>query len=156
MLEPPRPRRWLARVRVGSVFGLLALLVVCARPTPLSVTLGFAVCMTGEFIRIWAAGHLHKTVELVTSGPYRFTRNPLYLGRLLIFSGICVMSELPNRLHLVLLALGWVVFFAYYLPRKERVERGRLRQLHGARFERYEQAVPALFPSPRPHLDRAS
>ena len=87
-------------------------------------------------MRFWAAGHLHKNVDLVTSGPYRFTRNPLYLGRLLIFSGLAVMARLPWGLNLVaVLPLGWAVFFLYYLPRKERVEPARLAELHGEALE---------------------
>ena len=156
MPETARYNRTLARLRRIAVFLFLGLLVILAQPTPWSVSAGFIVIFVGEAIRIWAAGHLYKTVELVTSGPYRFTRNPLYLGRLLIFSGICVMARLPWRMNLLILGLGYLVFFAYYLPRKERVERTRLRQLHGRRFEQYEQLVPALVPTRRPYPEGLS
>jgi protein-S-isoprenylcysteine O-methyltransferase Ste14 len=107
----------------------------------------------GEAIRFWAAGYLFKTVELVTAGPYRFTRNPLYLGRLLIFTGVCVMARLPFRLNLVVMVAGWAIFFGYYLRRKERVEPARLREVHGEPYARYFRAVPALFPTLRPYPD---
>jgi steroid 5-alpha reductase family enzyme len=90
-------------------------------------------------------------VELVTSGPYRYTRNPLYLGRLLIFTGLCLMANPPLAVTLLLLGAGYSIFFGYYLPRKERVEGDRLRQRHGEAFDRYRRAVPALFPSARPY-----
>lgn len=143
----------LGRLRLAAVYALVAALLFLARPTPLSVTLGFVPIVIGEAIRFWAAGYLLKTAELVTSGPYRYTRNPLYLGRLLIFTGICLMARLPGQAHLIVAALGWIVFFGYYLRRKERVEPARLRQIHGEAYDRYFRAVPALFPTLRPFPD---
>jgi protein-S-isoprenylcysteine O-methyltransferase Ste14 len=143
-------------VRLASVYLLIALLLVLSRPTPLYVTLGFAVAAVGEAIRFWAAGHLLKTEELVTSGPYRFTRNPLYLGRLLIFIGLSIMARLPYGANWLVLVLGCAVFFGYYLRRKERVEPDRLREKHGEAFERYYRAVPALFPTMHPYPEGAS
>jgi protein-S-isoprenylcysteine O-methyltransferase Ste14 len=143
-------------VRLASVYLLIALMLVLSRPTPLSVTLGFAVAAAGEAIRFWAAGHLLKTEELVTSGPYRFTRNPLYLGRLLIFIGLSIMARLPYGANWLVLVLGCAVFFGYYLRRKERVEPDRLREKHGEAFERYYRAVPALFPTMHPYPEGAS
>jgi len=144
-----------ARLRVAAAYAFLAALVVAARPTPLSVSLGFGIVALGEGLRFWAAGHLRKTVELVTSGPYRFSRNPMYLGRLIIFSGICVMARMPYQANLAVLALGWALFFGYYLPRKERVEPARLYKLHGEAYERYHAQVPALLPRSRPYRDVA-
>lgn len=140
-------------VRLTAIYALIVIMVVFSRPTPAGVTLGFVIAATGEAIRFWAAGHLLKTAELVTSGPYRYTRNPLYLGRLLIFTGMCIMARLPYRLNWIVLAIGLAVFFAYYLPRKERVEPARLAEAHGPAFERYRRAVPALFPTLHPYPD---
>ena len=145
-----------ARLRLVAVYLLVAGLVVLARPTPLSVNLGLVFVVIGEGIRVWAAGHLRKTVELVISGPYRYTRNPLYLGRLLIFTGLCIMASIPYRANLVLLALGYIVFFAYYLPRKERIEPSRLREVHGAAYERYFESVPSLVPTTTPFPDTSA
>ena len=143
----------LGRIRLAGIYLLLALMVAFSRPTPTGVTVGFLIAAVGETIRFWAAGHLLKTAELVTSGPYRYTRNPLYLGRLLIFSGLCVMARFPYGLNWVVLVVGLAVFFGYYLPRKERVEPARLAEVHGTAFERYLRAVPALFPTTRPYPD---
>lgn len=134
-------------VRVLSVYVLIAALLVLSRPTPRGVTIGFLLIAAGEAIRVWAAGHLIKTIELVTSGPYRYTRNPLYLGRLLIFTGLCIMATLPGYGNWIVLVFGWIVFFIYYLPRKERIEPARLREQHGEAYERYYRSVPALFPT---------
>ena len=151
-MNDERPyNKTLAKIRLASVYLLLLLMVVFARPHPVEVTIGFVIAALGEAVRFWAAGHLLKTQELVTSGPYRYTRNPLYLGRLLIFTGICVMARMPYALNGVVLLVGYAVFFGYYLPRKERVEPARLEQLHGEAFRRYFAAVPALFPTLRPY-----
>lgn len=146
----------LGRVRLVAVYLFIAALLWLANPSPLTVSVGFVIVALGEAIRFWAAGHLHKTVELITSGPYRYTRNPLYLGRLLILTGLCIMARLPYYSNLIVLVLGCAIFFGYYLPRKERVEPERLRQTHGAAYERYFKAVPALFPSLRPYPDGAT
>ena len=94
-----------------------------------------------------------QDAELVTSGPYRFTRNPMYLGRLLIFIGLCVMARLPYHLNWVALVAGWLVFFGYYLPRKERIEPARLKAVHGDAYQCYTgrcRPCSDLAPSPYP------
>jgi protein-S-isoprenylcysteine O-methyltransferase Ste14 len=162
-LTENRPRRGtenyntaLGRLRILAVLALVGALVLLARPTPLAVQIGFVFVALGEAVRFWAAGHLRKTVELITSGPYRYTRNPLYLGRLLIFTGIAVMARLPYGLNWIVLGLGYLVFFGYYFRRKERVEPARLREWHGEAYQRYFEAVPALFPSLKPYGDGGS
>lgn len=152
----PSEIRVAATARLLAVYLLVLALAGLSRPTPGSVSLGFVFVAAGETVRFWAAGHLRKTVELATGGPYRHTRNPLYLGRLLIFTGVCLMATLPHLVNLGVLALGWVVFFAYYLPRKERVEPERLRRRHGPAYERYHRTVPALFPAIVPYPDKPS
>lgn len=154
--KPKSYNRPLALLRLAAVYALVVVLLLLARPTPSSVTAGFVFVALGEAVRFWAAGHLRKTVELITSGPYRFTRNPLYLGRLLIFTGLCLMARMPYHANLIVLTLGYVVFFGYYLRRKERVEPERLREFHGESYERYFRAVPALFPTFRPYPEGAS
>ena len=146
----------LGRLKLPALYVSIFLLLFFARPTPVGVTVGFLFFGAGGAIRLWAAGHLVKTTELITAGPYRFTRNPMYLGRLLILSGLCVMARLPLHLNWVALAVGWVVFFTYYLPRKEQVEPARLREVHGDAYEQYRAAVPALFPTVRPYAEGAS
>ena len=148
--------RSLGLLRLAATWVLVAALVLLARPTPLGVSIGFAFVALGEAIRFWAAGHLRKTVELVTSGPYRYTRNPLYLGRLLIFTGLCIMARLSWALNWIVLAVGLAIFFGYYLPRKERVEPARLEQVHGEAFRRYRRAVPALLPTLQPYAEGSS
>jgi len=138
-------------IRLAAVYAFIALLVYLARPTPGLLAAGASLALLGEAIRMWAAGHLTKSVRLVTSGPYAYTQNPLYLGRLLILTGLAIASPMPGRMNLVALATGYAVFFFYYIPRKLRVEGGRLARLHGAAFEEYHRSVPILFPGRRRH-----
>lgn len=143
--------RALGRLRLLALYALVALLLFFARPTLLSIAAGLGFVIAGEAIRFWASGHLFKTQELITSGPYRYTRNPLYLGRLLIFTGLALMVNLPYGGTWIALVLGWALFFGYYLRRKEKVEPARLREVHGEPYERYFRSVPALFPTLRPY-----
>ena len=145
--------RALGALRLVFVWALVGALVWRARPTVTSVAIGFVFVVLGESVRFWAAGHLLKTRELITGGPYRHTRNPLYLGRLLILTGLAIMTTLDYYLNWVVLAVGYVVFFGYYMPRKERIEPDRLLRSHGEPYERYFKAVPALFPALTPYAD---
>lgn len=78
------------RVPLGFLFSGLALWL--ADPTPATLQAGAAVAMLGEGVRVWAAGHLEKGREVTASGPYAFTRHPLYLGSTLIGVGLAVAS----------------------------------------------------------------
>ena len=148
--------RLLGGLRLIATFAFVVVLAVLARPRPIQVAVGFVIAAMGEAVRFWAAGHLLKTKELITSGPYRYTRNPLYLGRLLILTGLCVMCRLPYFANLICLAIGYAVFFLYYLPRKERVEPARLRAVHGEAYDRYFRAVPALVPTLNPYTSASN
>ncbi len=139
--------------RIVLLFAGLALLVGLSRPQPWTVLAGAPLVLAGEAIRLWAAGHLYKTEKLITSGPYRFTRNPLYLGRLLLFTGVALMAWFPRGMNVAVMVAGWLVFFAYYMPRKERIEPARLLRVHGESYRVYRDAVPALFPTPRAFPD---
>ena len=141
--------RVLGWIRLAAVYGFVAVLVVLSRPTPPLLVAGAVLVLAGEALRIWAAGHLVKSVRLITSGPYARTQNPLYLGRLLILTGIGVAARNEAYLNLVALGVGYLIFFVYYMPRKLRVEGDRLAGLHGAAFEAYRRSVPILFPSLR-------
>lgn len=144
------------KIRLLALYAGILGLCVISEPTVRTVAVGAAIVALGEAVRLWAAGHLHKSRILITSGPYRYTRHPMYLGRFFVFSGLAVMAWLPFGLTPLALAAGYLLFFAYYMPRKERVEGARLESLHGAAFRSYRQAVPALFPSLRPYGEDCS
>ena len=82
--------RRIARLRVPLGFVAGALVLWLAGPTSRSLEIGGLVAIAGEAIRLWAAGHLEKGREVTTSGPYAFTRHPLYVGSSIIGIGLAV------------------------------------------------------------------
>jgi protein-S-isoprenylcysteine O-methyltransferase Ste14 len=141
----------LEMIRVLTVLGLLVVLGIYAQPRLVDIWIGLPFVVAGGWLRAWSAGYLLKTLELSITGPYAFTRNPLYLGRLLLLTGFGLMARLPGYGNLIILAVGYAIFFIYYLPRKERVECARLLETHGEPYRLYEAAVPALFPRLTPY-----
>lgn len=104
----------------------------------------------GLILRAWASGHIRKNSRLATTGPYAYTRNPLYLGSFLIGLGFSIASgRWPLALIFALLFLG------IYLP-VMRVESADLRGLFGADYERYSRSVPLFFPKLWPYRDARS
>lgn len=114
-------------------------LVFC-RPTVNSVVLGGAVASIGLFVRAWAAGSIRKNESLATSGPYAFTRNPLYLGSLLLGGGVALAGG-----HWVWPLAFFSFFAAVYRPTIAR-EDARLAELFGDDFRVYAERVPAFLP----------
>lgn len=138
--------RILGKVRLILVFFFIIIMIIVSKPTPIFTYIGMVLVLAGEGIRFWAAGYLVKSKELITAGPYRHIQHPLYLGRLLILTGLCIMAKLPYLSNLGLLAVGYFIFFLYYLPRKIRVEGQRLKEIHQEQWEVYSKSVPVLFP----------
>ena len=131
------------------VYALAIALIWLARPVFGSFMAGLIVVLAGEAIRIWAAGHLYKNERVTTSGPYAYVKNPLYLGTLLIMTGLCVMAS-----NYVLLVIGLAVFAAYYAPFKQRRESDRLRERFGESWVRYDREVPGYLPRFTPYPGR--
>ena len=125
------------RVPLGFVFAVLYFWL--ARPTWQWLALGSLLIVPGLLIRALASGHVRKNAALATSGPYAYTRNPLYLGSLLMGVGFAVAAR-----------SGWVgvalvvMFFAIYLP----VIRGEEKFLREKfpEFDEYARKVPRMFP----------
>lgn len=128
-----------ARVPLGFLYGVF--FVVFSKPTPLFLVVGTVIAATGLALRFWAAGCLRKHHELCVRGPYRWTRNPLYLGSFVMGAGFSVASA-----QIWLLALFVLLFVAVYLPviRREQVE---LRQAYGESYGDYTDRVPVFFPT---------
>src|SRR3981081_2724384 len=79
------------RVPLGFLFAVLYLWL--ARPTWRSMAAGAIVILSGLLIRALASGYVRKNEALATSGPYRYTRNPLYVGSLLIGIGFALAAR---------------------------------------------------------------
>jgi len=129
--------RW--RVRSG-LFVFLAIIVL-ARPTWTSIVIGLAVCAFGLLIRAWASGHIKKEKELAISGPYQYTRNPLYLGNFLLGLSIAIGSNSWWCAGL------FAVYFLVFYPPVIREERERMKRLFPKQYEEYKKRVPMFFPS---------
>ncbi len=130
--------------RLLAVYAVGLALLFSARPSPRSLALGLVPLAAGVALRVWATGYLHKNDALSVSGPYAYLRHPLYLGTLLVGTGLAWMAASP--LALGLWAFFLAAYFLYYLPYKERIECARLEAIYGDAFRRYATAVPALLP----------
>lgn len=126
------------RVRAGSLG--LVLVLVLAKPTPRSFSIGLAVCLLGIALRTWAAGHLRKEKELAVSGPYQYTRNPLYLGNLFVGSGVVLGAHSWWALAI------FVFYFLLFYPAVVQREKDRMKELFPEKYEAYRKFVPLFFP----------
>jgi hypothetical protein len=125
--------RRLARLRVPLGF-LFALLVLWqAQPTGQTLFRGGLVAIAGEALRIWAAGHLNKSREVTTSGPYRWIRHPLYAGSSIMGAGLAIASNSPVVAALIALYLLTTITAAI------RSEEAFLREKFGDQYERYRR-----------------
>ena len=127
------------RIRVPAGFALAAVYWWLARPSARSLAVGSAIAFGGLALRALASGHVRKDRQLTTTGPYAYTRNPLYLGSLLVVAGFAVAGWNPWLAAAVLL-----LFFLLYLP-TIRSEEEYLRQ-NFPEFAEYAQRVPRLVP----------
>ena len=81
------------RIRVPVGFVAAALYVWLAWPTWTSILYGSAIILPALVLRTAASGHVKKNQEVTTSGPYAYTRNPLYLGSIILVIGFGVASR---------------------------------------------------------------
>jgi len=130
--------RW--RVRAGYPLGVAFL--VLATPTPMLIASGAVVGAIGLAIRAAAAGHLRKHEQLSTSGPYSWTRNPLYFGSVLLAAGMMIAGGSWMSAALVAAYIG------LFYPPVMRREEAELRARYGAEFDAYAARVPLFFPMP--------
>jgi protein-S-isoprenylcysteine O-methyltransferase Ste14 len=127
------------RIRVPLGFVFAAVYLWLANPSTNSLLAGSALVLVGLIIRALASGHVKKNEELTTSGPYRYTRNPLYLGSIVLAAGFVIASR-----SWIVAAIALVLLVAIYLP----VIRGEEQYLRSRfpEFEEYSRHVPRLFP----------
>jgi len=137
---PSKFVKFLQRIRVFSGFVIAAFFLVFSRPTSLTLAVGIMIAAIGVLIRAWACGHLRKSSELDVSGPYAYTRNPLYLGTFIIALGFGVASG-SWWLFLVVAAYVGSIYFPVM-----NVEADVLEQRLGSEYRDYAQNVPLMFP----------
>src|SRR5258707_11172108 len=123
-------QRW--RVPLGFVCA--AIFFLLSRPRPLTLAIGGAIALPGLALRAWATGHLRKNDALAVTGPYAYTRNPLYLGSFLIGVGFTIASG-----RFVLGFLFAALFLGIYVCVMS-VESETIAQLFGELYQGYVQA----------------
>ena len=131
--------QFLARRRVALGFVTAIAVLIFSRPTWATWRLGLLVACAGEALRIWAAGHLEKGREVTQSGPYRWTRHPLYAGSTIMALGIVIASR--SAIVTVLIALYMTATLAAAIHTEETF----LQRTFGATYEQYRarQGEPA-------------
>jgi protein-S-isoprenylcysteine O-methyltransferase Ste14 len=115
--------------------------IIIAQPALVSLLAGGTICCLGLVFRGWASGHLRKEKELTVSGPYRYTRNPLYFGNLIIGIGVVVAA------HSWWVAGIVVVYFLLFYPVIIRVEIERMKRLFPEKYRDYSQRASLFWPA---------
>jgi protein-S-isoprenylcysteine O-methyltransferase Ste14 len=135
------------RIRVPLGFVFAAAYIWLARPTLVSIVIGSCVAFPGLSIRALASGHVEKNEVLATSGPYAYTRNPLYLGSIILAIGFLIAARswwLP-----LIAAIILVTIYVPVIRSEEAFLRTRFPE-----FDDYATQVPRLFPRIRPYRSR--
>ncbi len=142
------------KIRSFTPIPFIFALLYFAKPTWQTTTLGLAFMIIGEFLRIWAVGYagastrartLGAARDLVTTGPYGYVRNPLYLGNFLLSFGVCLVANVTWLIPI--LVLGYVL---QYLPIVA-VEEGYLLEACGVVYQAYQERVPRFLPRLQPY-----
>jgi len=148
------PRDMFFRYRSYTPVPLVLLMLIFAKPTPASFAFGFPLAVAGELIRLWGvsiAGSETRVTggvgasQLITSGPFAYVRNPLYLGNMLIYIGLGIasMALFPW------LQVGALVFFLVQYRSIVSLEEEFLVKKFGDAYLRYRDAVPRFLPDGR-------
>ncbi|HHF51993.1 MAG TPA: isoprenylcysteine carboxylmethyltransferase family protein [Candidatus Aminicenantes bacterium] len=133
--------RW--RVRIGSLAAAAA--VILARPSFRSVIIGFIISTIGLLLRTWACGHIQKETKLSMSGPYRYTRNPLYFGNLIIGTGVTTGAH-----SWWVFGIFCLYFFIFY-PVIIGFEKQKMERLFPSQYQTFKK-VPLFIPALRPRI----
>ena len=149
-------RRLIFKYRSYTPVPFLLVMIWFARPTVLSLVVGFAVVFIGELIRFWGVSIVGAETRttgtvggtfLITSGPFSYVRNPLYVGNMLLYAGVGIMS-MALFPWMLLVAIAWF-YLQYYLivTREEEY----LAATFGGEFEEYLRNVRRFVPRLTPY-----
>ncbi|HEX5483176.1 MAG TPA: isoprenylcysteine carboxylmethyltransferase family protein [Terriglobia bacterium] len=141
---------WAARWRVPLSFAFAVAYVVLSQPGRPLLVAGAIIALAGLLLRGWAAGSVDKNESLATSGPFSYTRNPLYLGSFILGVGFMIAGGSWA------LGIAFVALFIFIYSPVMRREAEFLRQKFGFIYEDYARLVPAFFPVLRPKRYRPS
>jgi protein-S-isoprenylcysteine O-methyltransferase Ste14 len=147
----PDIRRAIFKYRSYTPIPFLFVMIWFAQPTLVSILLGFLLIVSGEAVRFWgvsiAGSETRTTGEvggtfLITNGPFAYVRNPLYLGNMLLYAGVGVMS-MALFPWLLLVALIWF-YVQYYVIVTQEEE--YLAERFGVEYEDYRNKIGRFFP----------
>ncbi len=133
-------RNLLSRLRVPLGFLIAIIFVVFSEPTWRTIAAGLPVALAGVALRAWASGHLRKNSALATSGPYAYTRNPLYFGSFVMLIGCCLGG---GSWFLALFIVA--IFLIVYVP-VMKSESDHMRHLFENEYRDWASEVPLFLP----------
>ncbi len=160
--QPPPPEfiaRWQSvarriRVPLGFLTAAIYLFELMRHaPSPAAVAWSLALVLPGLWLRAYASGYVKKNSELTTTGPYAHTRNPLYLGSMLIAAGFAV--ALLSWLMALVFALGFAAIYVPVIASEERFLRATFPGF-GDYCQRVPRLIPRLTPAARPGAETGS
>ena len=135
------------RIKISQAITIILLLI--AKPYSWTLfTAGMALAVLGECLRVWSAGNLYKDKTLAVYGPYKMTRNPLYVGSFLMalgFTLVCMNPAFPWRSAALLLAV--LAGFKSVYNMQVAAEETHLFNLFGEAYSGYKNSVPRYVPS---------
>jgi len=127
------------RIRVPTGFAFAVVFLWLAQPTWRTMLASLVLVAPGLWLRAYASGYVRKNAELTTTGPYAYTRNPLYLGSMLIAFGFAAAAW-----NLIILLVLAALFAAIYIPTIQGEEAYLRGHFNG--FDVYARQVPRLLP----------
>ncbi len=146
----------LFKYRSYTPIPFLVAMLIFQEATPASLITGFAVAVVGELIRFWGvswAGSETRTTNevggsnLVISGPFAYVRNPLYIGNILIYLGLGIMSFALFPY----LQLGALLYFSFQYHFIVKEEENYLHKTFGSFYNEYVKNVPRFLPRLLPY-----
>jgi protein-S-isoprenylcysteine O-methyltransferase Ste14 len=145
-------RHILFKYRSYTPIPFVILMIILSKPSLSSIIIGFVIVLIGEFVRLWGvsiAGSETRTTDgvgssmLVTSGPFAYVRNPLYVGNVCIYFGFGIMSWAG----VPFLPAFTLLYFVFQYSLIINLEEEHLSKKYGAEYQTYKTSVPKIFPS---------
>lgn len=129
----------------------LILMLIFQKSTPLSLIIGIAIALIGELIRFWGVswtGSETRTTGgvggtfLIISGPFAYVRNPLYVGNILMYLGLGIMSFALFPYLQIIAIIFFLIQYYYIVQEEEKFLREKFKE----HYKDYCKHVPAFFP----------
>ncbi|MFA5039124.1 MAG: isoprenylcysteine carboxylmethyltransferase family protein [Candidatus Omnitrophota bacterium] len=134
------PKIRFKKLRLWIAYPAFIVFPLVARVTDVSLAAGIGVIFLGLLVRFWASGYITKSRVLTTSGPYAYTRNPLYLGNFLLGLGVVVVAN--NAWLTLYYAVTFLIIYAGTIREEQNV----LEEKFGPEYKAYVKSVPMFFP----------